>query len=238
MCKWAGRAEAAAEVSAQVHAAFHQIQTGRPGCAVLEIAAGDLAAETTLDELARTGIPAASWPLGGGAVPLATAIPGPPQPSAEVIAAAAATLRAAVKPVIWCGAGASRAAEAVEALATLLGCGVMTSIQGKGSLSDHHPLALGSAGENTSNPHYNWIFRTSLRDKVCQSCAAPHCGLSSTSVMLCSRLAQVESLPRCAPLVAPLLCPRDFCACRSTSHPALQTLQLACSTFVGMRASA
>ena len=134
MCKWAGRAETAAAIPAQVHSAFQQMHVGRPGCAVLEIAASQLAAEAAQhpeppqqhDE-ATLGIPAA------------------PAPSAAAVVQVGDLLRRAVRPLLWVGAGAAGASTAVEELASLLGCAVLHSYQGKGTLSDRHPLSLGAA---------------------------------------------------------------------------------------------
>ena len=126
LCKWAGRAETAAEISSQVHEAFVQMNSGRPGTAVLEIGARELREEVLLEALpphCRSSV----------------------APSTRAVAAACDLLLGASRPLLWVGAGAADAVEPVRQLAELLGCGVVSSIQGKGTLSDRHPLSLGSA---------------------------------------------------------------------------------------------
>jgi acetolactate synthase-1/2/3 large subunit len=58
-------------------------------------------------------------------------------------------VRAAKKPVIWCGGGAvmSGASAEIEAFAELTGIPVTTTYMGKGSIAETHPLSLGPAGQ-------------------------------------------------------------------------------------------
>jgi len=71
-------------------------------------------------------------------------------PEAGPVKAAARLLAESRRPVIVAGAGVirSQAWEEVEALAGLLGAPVATSISGKGSLAETHPLSLGVIGSN------------------------------------------------------------------------------------------
>jgi acetolactate synthase-1/2/3 large subunit len=66
-----------------------------------------------------------------------------PQPSA--IAAAAAALREAERPVIWAGGGVitANATEELRQLAEMLQAPVFTSINGRGALPEDHPLCMG-----------------------------------------------------------------------------------------------
>lgn len=131
LCKWAGRAETAADIPSQVHEAFVAMGTDRPGTAVLEIAASELHEElqgrNATSELLQRFCPTR------------------PVPSRRAVVAARDLLRDAARPLVWVGAGAAAASDPVRRLAELLGCGVVTSIQGKGTISDRHPLSLGSA---------------------------------------------------------------------------------------------
>jgi len=67
-------------------------------------------------------------------------------PDPEVLSDAADRLAAARYPVILCGGGAvsAEAGEHVMALATRLNAPVLTSIMGKGSVPEDHPLVLGN----------------------------------------------------------------------------------------------
>ncbi len=69
----------------------------------------------------------------------------PSSPVASQIEQAADMLKQSTSPIIYVGGGAQDAAEAVTELAGILGAPVLSSIMGKGVVSDRHPLALGHA---------------------------------------------------------------------------------------------
>ncbi|MDO8836986.1 MAG: thiamine pyrophosphate-binding protein [Vicinamibacterales bacterium] len=69
----------------------------------------------------------------------APASPVPP-PDRAAVAAAAALLRSASRPVIYVGYGARHAGDRLVALAERLGAPVATTIQGKGVFPERHPL--------------------------------------------------------------------------------------------------
>jgi len=71
-----------------------------------------------------------------------------PEPEMDRVRAAAEALTRAQKPVIVAGGGvtASQAAREVVELAELLSIPVATSLNGKGTISDDHPLAVGVIG--------------------------------------------------------------------------------------------
>jgi acetolactate synthase-1/2/3 large subunit len=70
---------------------------------------------------------------------------------------AAQILREARRPVIVCGGGAliSNAWSEVTALAEALGAPVGTTINGKGSIAENHPLSIGVVGGNGGRPYAN-----------------------------------------------------------------------------------
>ena len=83
----------------------------------------------------------------------AVAVPCPVQPDAAAVAAAAALLAGAVRPLIVAGGGVLRSGGAqrpagasaeLRALAELLGAPVLLSANGRGGLADDHPLCLGN----------------------------------------------------------------------------------------------
>ncbi len=76
-------------------------------------------------------------------VPVAAAV-APAAAPADAIAAAAGLLRAAERPGVIAGGGAAGAAPALVALAERLGAPVVTTANGKGTIPDRHPLALGA----------------------------------------------------------------------------------------------
>lgn len=77
-----------------------------------------------------------------------------PSPSREQVEQAADLLAGAMKPVIYLGGGAVNAGPSVTAIAELLGAPVISSIMGKGIVSEDHPYSLGHAWNpwSQSNP--------------------------------------------------------------------------------------
>ena len=69
-------------------------------------------------------------------------LPSKPGPAAGLIEEAAATLRAAARPVIMTGGGAAEAESGLTRIAESLGAAVIASTAGKGIVPDDHPLSL------------------------------------------------------------------------------------------------
>lgn len=80
-----------------------------------------------------------------GDATLVHAEPSPPASApTDVVTDVAARLAAAVQPMIVAGGGARRAGAELLALAERLSAPVATTINGKGSIDEHHPLSLGA----------------------------------------------------------------------------------------------
>ena len=139
--KWGARARNPAEVPRIVHEAFRRMKTGRPRPVEIDIPHAVLAAEAEV-ELVEPVICERS--------------PGGP----KVIERAARILRDAERPAIWAGGGVHRsdASGVLLALAEHLGAAVVTSREGKGAISDRHPLSLGMA-ELRYAPLREWLGR-------------------------------------------------------------------------------
>jgi acetolactate synthase I/II/III large subunit len=75
-------------------------------------------------------------------------------PDSKFVERAAALLRDAANPIFICGGGIviSGAEEELAALVERLSAPVATTISGKGSISEEHPLALGVVGSNGGTP--------------------------------------------------------------------------------------
>ncbi|WP_408896052.1 5-guanidino-2-oxopentanoate decarboxylase [Nocardioides sp. R1-1] len=119
------RPTSVAEIPTAVAQAFSIMTSGRPRPVHLEV---------PLDVLAESGEAPDVEPVAAG--PLA--------PPAAAVAAAAALLSDASAPVLLVGGGARTAAAQVRALAERLGALVVTTTNGKGTLPEDHPLALGA----------------------------------------------------------------------------------------------
>ena len=140
--KWARRAMDPAEVPETVHEAFQQVKNGRPRPVEIEIP------PETLADVADMELPEPEAPQ-------------PLPPDSQRITEAARMLAAAENPLIWAGGGtiSSGASDAVRRLAEHLQMPVIATSEGKGVISDRHPLSLGSlwlrndtvAGENSSH---------------------------------------------------------------------------------------
>lgn len=82
----------------------------------------------------------------GQVPPVSWAAPTPQAPDAGAVTEAARLLQEARRPVLWAGGGVIRsgAEAALAALARRLDIPVVTSVEGRGSLSDDDPLCAGS----------------------------------------------------------------------------------------------
>ena len=130
------------QVSNVMRRAFHALRNGRPGPVIVEIP-GD---------------------VGGQEIPEAELNYNPPKrleqsPSAGDIKDAVKLLLNANKPVIWSGMGVlmSSATEELRELAELTEIPVYSTMPGKSSFDDRHPLALGSGSSATSLPARRWL---------------------------------------------------------------------------------
>ena len=137
--KWASKAGSPADVPTVVHEAFRQFKVGRPGPVYVEVPHHVLAAEADLDLME----PAKHEPMA----------PGP-----ESIERGARALAAAKRPAILAGGGVviSGASAALQRLAEHLRAPVLTTAEGKGAISDRHPLCLGFL-ELRYEPLKDWL---------------------------------------------------------------------------------
>jgi acetolactate synthase-1/2/3 large subunit len=126
--KWCRRIMSVTDIPGSIHEAMHQMKTGRPRPTEIEIPWDVLGmtAEVSL-------VPKGEYPR--------------VVPPREEVSRAAQLLLAAKRPFIWAGGGAilsDASAELVE-LAEALGAPVATTPEGKGAISEDHPLSLGAA---------------------------------------------------------------------------------------------
>ncbi|WP_144510829.1 thiamine pyrophosphate-binding protein [Bacillus sp. FJAT-22090] len=89
---------------------------------------------------------------------LPTVIEGTSSFQMEDIAGVAAVMQSANKPMILAGAGAKKAASAIEELAEIWGAGILTSLGGKGLFDESTPFLLQGIGEG-GNPHAAEVFK-------------------------------------------------------------------------------
>ena len=110
-----------------VHEAFRQLTTGRPRPVEVE-----MPPETMADVASVTLFESERYPK--------------PSAPAERVSEAARILREARQPLIWAGGGviSSEASAELVRLAERLQAPVITTAEGKGAISDRHPLALGA----------------------------------------------------------------------------------------------
>ena len=125
--KWHAMANSVAEIPALIRRAHVEMHSGRPAPVAVEIPQDILATTADVDLIA----PPADFE---GRTP----------PDQVAIRAAAELLAKAEFPVIYAGGGvlAARASKSLVRLAERLGCPVIMSEQGRGAISDRHPLAF------------------------------------------------------------------------------------------------
>ena len=122
---WRAQAGSPTEIPWLVHEAMGSMRNGRPRPTALEVPMD------VLNATADASLPAS-----------VVRRPCPPDP--EQIATAVETLRAARRPVIWAGGGAiaGDASSALTELAETLQAPVITTVTGKGTVSERHPLSV------------------------------------------------------------------------------------------------
>src|SRR3954471_5456837 len=138
LTKWSGQARSVEEIPTLVRAAMCELDSGRPRPVAIEIPPEVLAARADVT-------PIAPPPSHDGRV----------RPDARDVETAAALLDGASFPVIYVGGGvlAANAAPELRALAEKLDAPVVASENGRGALSDHHPLSLNAVGGRAVFPH-------------------------------------------------------------------------------------
>jgi acetolactate synthase I/II/III large subunit len=146
LTKWSAMARTPAEIPGLVREAFAQVRSGRPRPAGLEIPPDVL--QATADVTVLDPAPAA-----------------PAEPDTDAIEQAARVLASAGRPVILAGGGvtAAGAGQALTRLAEALDAPVVTSRNGRGAISDRHPLALTQLGGRQVLPHADVVLAVGTR---------------------------------------------------------------------------
>ena len=139
--KWAEPLTMGRAVPEVMRRAFFQLRNGRPGPVLVEVPM-DVFGEDVPEGWTHTP----SFQTRSA-----------PDPAA--VAAAAAVLAAAERPVIYAGQGVhyARAWDALRALAERWNIPVTTSIEGKSAFPENHPLSLGSGGRANPRPVTTWL---------------------------------------------------------------------------------
>ncbi len=124
--KWCKRVMRVEEIPGAIHEAMRQMNTGRPRPTEVEIPWDTLRSSAEVEFLSQETVPTA-------------------EPDKESIRRAAGLLAQAKKPFIWAGGGAILSGSSAELreLAESLGAPVATTAEGKGAISEEHPLSLG-----------------------------------------------------------------------------------------------
>lgn len=142
--KWNARVNSAATMAEMTRRALRMATGGRPGATHLSLPTDALEGETP--DSSVYGVPEF------GSAPAARS-----RPEQALIERAAAELAAAERPVIVAGGGVviAQAWDALTALAEALNVPVATSINGKGSIAETSPVAIGVIGGNGARPYAN-----------------------------------------------------------------------------------
>jgi len=139
--KWNAVLDRSQEIPRLFRTAFEEMTTGRPGAAHIALPfdvqngpvnRGDVRGDASLGQYPARRLP--------------------PDPSSVELAAK--LLRDAIHPVFICGGGVviSGGEQELLKLAERLSVPVATTISGKGSISEEHPLAVGVVGSNGGTP--------------------------------------------------------------------------------------
>ncbi len=149
--KWAKRILDPAEIPDAVHEAFYHLKTGRPRPVEIEIPAETLAEMADVDLREPEEYPK-------------------PVAESERVRAGAQILNESANPLIWAGGGiiSSGAQDALLRVAEHLQAPIITSPEGKGAISERHPLALGAHRLRNDpvareEPHFDAILAVGTR---------------------------------------------------------------------------
>ncbi len=142
--KWNTRVSSSATMAEATRRAIRMATAGRPGATHLSLPTDSLEGDTP--DSSVYGTPEC------GRVPAMRT-----RPDQALVERAAAELAAAERPVIVAGGGVliSEAWHELAALAEALNVPVATSINGKGSISETSPVAIGVIGGNGARPYAN-----------------------------------------------------------------------------------
>ena len=130
------------QVSAVMRRAFHNLRNGRAGPVIVEIPA-DVSEQEVPDSALEYQPPKRLLQ----------------SPSSSDVSDAARLLLNAKKPVIWSGMGvlAASATKELQELAELTQIPVYTTLPGKSSFDERHPLSLGAGSSATTLPARRWL---------------------------------------------------------------------------------
>ena len=126
--EWSRRVASAAEAVEAVHDAFELFRTGRPRPVHIEIPLDVLEGAADVPSVEREARPH----------------PGFRAAEVDAVTRAARILAGAARPAIVVGGGSTRAGASVTALAERLGAPVVSTLNGKGTVPESHPLAIGA----------------------------------------------------------------------------------------------
>ncbi|MDP6549893.1 MAG: thiamine pyrophosphate-requiring protein, partial [Dehalococcoidia bacterium] len=137
----------AGQVGAVLRRAFHALRNGRGGPMIVEIPA-DVGSEEAPDSALNYQPPKRMLQ----------------SPSPSDVAEAVKVLLSAKKPLIWSGAGVliASATEELRELAELTQIPVFTTMPGKSSFDERHPLSLGAGSRATSLAARTWITESDV----------------------------------------------------------------------------
>lgn len=138
--KFATSIDNVAQTSREMRRAFHAMRHGRPGPALVEMPRDVMLGEVT----DFTYTPTKAMPT---------------SPNRGDVADAVKALLAAEHPLIWSGQGVlyAQASDLLQEFAELTQIPVITTMQGKSTFADSHPLALGSANRTAPKAVYKWL---------------------------------------------------------------------------------
>ena len=149
------------QVAAALRRAFHALRNGTPGPVIIEVPI-DMDDQEVPEGTANYQSPRRS----------------PQRPSNNDVKDAVGLLLNAKKPVIWSGKGVlfSDATGELKELAELTQIPVFSTMPGKSSFDERHPLALGSGGATTTLPARRWLDESDILFAVGSSLTRSHYG--------------------------------------------------------------
>lgn len=145
---WSHRATSPEDAVAAIDRAFAEFASGRPRPVHVDVPLDVLDAETNGGAAGSTGVGSPGAVRSAGTRPAdGVGSPGSARPAPDPgdVDRAASLLARAERPALILGGGARNASAEATRLAERLGAPVVTTVNGKGVVSERHPLSLGAS---------------------------------------------------------------------------------------------
>ncbi len=165
--KYTDKVYAAADIPMQMRRAMSSLKNGRPGPVLLEMSRDAMAQEVSSEVVNNYQSPNSYKTM----------------PSKQNVDMAVKKLLSAKDPLIWAGQGVlyAGATEYLREFAELTQIPVLTTMPGKSSIDERHPLALGAANRTAPKTVWTWLRESDVLAAIGSSLSLTNYGIDVPS---------------------------------------------------------